>query len=228
MEQTNIIEKIKKLLNMAKRGTKHEREVAYLKAQEMMAKHHIEMDAIEEVNARRVIEVVVKLNIKSTEFAYLASVIAKNFRCENFVRYSSKRFLMPVFLGLELDVQVASEIFKDAYNYSKTESRRTANYYYREYGFSDGVAGDWILGFIEGLEAGFKSQIELSSETSLMVIMPEEVRTEYSKRRQKFANEEVKYLTINRNGDRNIHRAGYQNGYNFSTKRKQEAISFDI
>ena len=226
MEQTSVIEKIKKLLNMAKRATKHEREVAYLKAQEMMAKYHIEQDLLEESESRKVVETVVDLNVKLEVLALLADVIAQNFRCKNFVSFHNRKFIRPVFLGLELDAQVASEIFKDAYKYAKNEATRVANYYYKIKGYTDGIRNDWLIGFVRGLKQGFNDQVRLSCETSLMIIVPEEVNKHFSE--LKFTNKPLKFKSINFNGHLNVEAAGYQNGYDYSMKRRQEAIASEI
>lgn len=226
MQQENIVEKIKKLLNMAKLGSKHEREVAYLKAQEMMAKYHIEQDLLEENKFIKVVEIEVKLNVKTDVFAYLAEIIASNFKCKTYVRHSDRRYIKPVFLGLEIDAQVASEIFKDAYTFAKNESTRVANYYYKLKGYSSGVKGDWMLGFVRGLNDGFTSQIQISKETALMIVIPEEVK--YAYQEIKFSNKPLKIKSINYNGNSNIEMAGYENGYNFSMKRRQKALSEDV
>lgn len=226
MEQASVVEKIKKLLNMAKRGTKHEREVAYLKAQEMMAKYHIENDLLEEDKSAKVVQIVVDLNIKSEVLAFLSSVIAKNFRCKNFVSWSNRNFIRPVFLGLELDAQVASEIFKDAYNYAKYKASLVANYYQKTRGSSEGIRNDWLLGFVMGLDQGFKDQIQMSSDTSLMVIIPEEVNNRFQE--LTFSKIALNYKSANFNGHSSIKEAGYQNGYDYSMKRRQDAISSEI
>ena len=226
MEQAAVVVKIKKLLNMAKRGTKHEREVAYLKAQEMTAKYHIEQDLLQDNESKLVVEIEVELNVKAEIFATLAQVIAKNFRSKFYVTYHHKNFIRPVFLGLELDAQVASEIFKDAYKYIRSESTRIAHYYHKMRGYSNGIKDDWQLGFVQGLNDGFDAQIQSSDETSLMIIIPEEVKKSFQE--MTFNGKDLTLKPISYNGHSNVKDAAYQNGYDYSMKRRQQAIASDI
>lgn len=228
MEQANIIEKIKKLLNMAARATTHEKEVALFKAQEMMAKYHIEQDDLMTPEERaKVVEITVSdINCKNEIFATLSLVIAQNFRCRHFMRfggYRGARWLSPVFMGLELDATVAAVIFKDAATYAKKESDRIAHYYYNRTGQCAGVRGEWLTGFVQGLRAGFKAQVQQSSGTALMVIIPPEVNDEYNKIR--FSKKEVSSSSASRNFNDALYQAGHQSGFAFSHNRRQEALS---
>lgn len=228
MEQTNIIEKIKKLLTMAKRGTMHEKEIALFKAQEMMAKYHIEQDDLLTVEERaKVVEITVDdFNCKQELYASLAFVVAKNFRCRQFMRfggYRGAKWLSPVFMGLELDATVAAVIFRDAASYAKKESDRVAHYYYNRTGQCAGVRGEWMAGFVSGLRAGFEAQVKQSSSTAVMVIIPPEVSEAFDK--LKFSKKHVEATAASRNFNNALYQAGHQSGYEFSHNRRQAALS---
>lgn len=225
MEQENIISKIKKLLTMAERGTVHEREIAYFKSQEMMAKYHIDRSqVIAQVEQEKVVRIPVDdINVKKAWYNQLAIVIAANFRCKTYVTYSSKKWLTPVFMGMEVDAAVAVEIFKNAYTFARRESRLVANYYYTRTGTSEGVRGEWMIGFIKGIKDGFEAQIIKSTTTALMIIIPPMVEEEYNQ--IKFSKAEVSFENFSRNGSAALNRAGYQNGYDFSMGRRQAALA---
>lgn len=217
-----IIDKIMKLMTMAERGTTHEREIAYFKAQALMAKYHIEHDELFPKDSEKVIEVVVRLNVKTLAYMHLASIIASNFRCKLFTRYFNKKYIMPVFFGLEVDAKIASEIFKDAYQFAKHESNRIASYYHYHKGSSIGVKGDWLYGFISGLNEGFNKQTATSTETALMVIVPKKVLDVFAT--LKFGNDKISFNRLKGNNNASIINAGFQKGLHFSNQKQQSVL----
>ena len=219
----NIIEKIKKLLIMAEKATIHEKEVAIFKAQALMAKYHLKEEDIDLKDKMKVIELVAyDYNVKKELYAYLAQVVAKNFRCKNFYSGHGNRWY-PVFMGLEIDAQVAVEIFKTAYDFAKKETERIAHYYYNRVGHCRGVREEWLHGFVNGLRDGFEAQVKISSETAIMVVLPKEVQDAYSSK--EFSKGGLKFTSAERNGHSGLNQAGYQNGYELAHNRKQSALS---
>ena len=226
-ERKKIINRIKKLLAMVNGGTIHEKEVAIYQAQRLMAKYHIEEYQIRDFAKDKIVEVMSNVSVRKVIWQILASSIASNFRCKLY--HSSpngKRTLIrPVFMGYQTDAEVAKEIFESAFRFAKKESTRVANYYYRTEGTSFGVKDEWLVGFINGLKDGFADQVELSNESALMVIIPPEVEDVYGKKT--WANNALDPLGVNRNGNKALYDAGFNNGYAFSNNRKQSALEGD-
>lgn len=219
----NIIDKIKKLLIMGEKATIHEKEVAIFKAQALMAKYHISEQDINLKDQMKVVEITVyDFNVKKELYALLANIVAKNFRCRTYFKCAGNKYY-PVFMGMELDAEVAVEIFKNAYKIAKKETERIAHYYYNKIGHSRGVREEWLHGFVVGLRDGFKAQIELSSETAIMVVIPKEVDEAFSSK--PFSSKGATLTSAARNGHAALNKAGYQNGYDLAYKRKQEALN---
>lgn len=221
-QNTNMIEKIRKLLVMSDRATKHEREVAWFKAQQLMAKHHIEMDQVVGKKVEKIEGTAVAFSVKNPHILELALVIAMNFRCRLYFR-TGGRMIRPVFFGFESDVAVAVEIFKDAYTFAKAEAERIAHYYYNKTGSCAGVRDEWLHGFSKGLKLGFEAQVRSSEETALMIVIPQEVKDAYSK--IKFnSNKGVQVASSRRNGDYKVRQSGEQQGFEFAHGRRQGSL----
>ena len=223
-----ILSKIKKLLVMAKGGTKHEQEVAYFQAQRLMAKYHIEMQDVRDLEKEKVITTVLDehYNVKKSNLMQLQTIVGKNFRCRTYSTWPDKRTLLPSFIGLETDVNVAVEVFKSAYNYAKNEANRIATKEYKIKGHSNGVRDDFIDGFVRGLTEGFRKQVEESKETALMIVTPREVVEEYEK--IQFSTEVISTTKSKGNGDENIIRSGYEKGKLFAEGKEQQELGFSF
>lgn len=227
-DRTKILNKVKKLLAMAEGGTKHEQEVAYFQAQKLMAKYHIEMHDVRDLEKEKAITIYVgeEYNIKKDCFMKLQHIIGKNFRCKTYYSYPNKKTFLPRFVGFETDVTVAVEVFKSAYDYAKNEANRIAMREYNTYGSSMGVRDDFIDGFIAGLAEGFRKQLEESKETAIMIVIPKEVEEEYQK--ITFSLEVVKTTPSKGSGAKHIMRAGYEKGKMFAEGKEQQELGFSF
>lgn len=219
----NIISRIKKLLTMAERGTKHEKEIAFFKAQELLAKHHLSIGDVLDINKEKVANIIIEVNVKKRGYCNIANIIADNFRCMLYIQHRGSGVVYPVFLGMETDAVVAGEIAKAALAFAKKEADRVAHYYYNKTGASAGVREEWLHGFVNGLNSGFKAQVISSSETAIMVVIPKEVDDAY--KNLKFSKRRTTLTSADRNHDPNINQAGYNNGFEFANNRKQKALS---
>lgn len=227
LSQEAIIEKVKKLLVMSKKATTHEREVAYFKAQEMMAKYHLqEADVLTVEERMKVIHAhAYGINARRDVVSSLATTIARNFRCMVYWAWRGKQHCHMVFVGTEMDARVALAIFEDAYKFAEKEATRIADYQYNLVGTCEGVRGEWYTGFNSGLSKGFRDQIQTSESTAIMVIIPQEVKDDFHS--QKFSDTVFNHIAASRNGSASLFNAGYQNGYDFSMNKRQKALSED-
>lgn len=226
-DRNKIIEKIKKLLAMSEGGTKYEKETAYFQAQRLLAKYHIQMNEVEKETKEEVLTICLyEYNVKNRLYARLQTIIARNFRCEEYVSYSSKSFISPVFLGFKTDIEIAVEVFKSAYNYAKNEASRLSSKEYYRTGESTGVRGDFIAGFITGLEIGFEEQIQKSKETALMIVVPKEVNEAMEDKRKSFVNDPISFTDVKRANNSSVYIAGIEKGKLFAHGKKQQELDF--
>lgn len=197
-----IIEKIKKVLALAENNpSEHEALAAALKAQKMMAEHHIkEEDLAEEVNENNIDEVIASVGGKSQKWRIsLAVVLAKNFRCKVYLHGNDV-----VFFGYEEDTKICSEVFKSLYKIGVKLSDKKKREYREIYGTASGVRNSFCAGFVDGIKNGLEKQC-----TALMIIVPKEVNEKYD---EKFANNtRQRNASINvRNG--RLYSEGFEKG----------------
>ena len=85
--EEKIIQTIRKILELSKNNpSEEEAKSAALKAQEMLAKYHIDMREVEAIDLDTVDSIEeVKVNLPAKKWNYkLATIIANNFRCKHF------------------------------------------------------------------------------------------------------------------------------------------------
>ena len=165
----NIIAKIKKLLALASdNSSEEEAKSAALKAQELLAKHHIDMKLVENLDLDKVEEIVSnRIEVPAKKWKYvLAQIVAKNFRCA--VHTYGSSFI--VFFGHETDVAVASETFKYLFRLGDKLANREVKFAKAARRPRDGMYNNYVLGFCKGLQEAFAEQC-----TALMVVVPEDV-----------------------------------------------------
>lgn len=159
MTDKNIISKIEKLLALAGNNpSEAEAQAAMLKAQKLMAEHNLDMAQFKDQPQEKKEAVVEYLKgYHNTSWAIsLAMVICNNFRC-NLLRAPGYGL---VFVGLKEDVAICKAVFTfaaDTLDKNMMKLRRQ----YRKQGLStEGISGDYALGFIAGLKAKYKEQVE--------------------------------------------------------------------
>jgi len=159
---SRIIDKIKVMLDTTGR-TEEEAQSFFLKAQELMMKHHIEMADIEDSKKEK--KAIGSLEVDSNTYSKehkvrLLKVIAENFRCEAML-INGKMSL----LGLKEDTIIAVEVFNAAHymmaNKAYNLRRRTGN--------KDDY-GSYMDGFIYGLKKKFDEQVAAHQEWGLVVV----------------------------------------------------------
>lgn len=224
-KKKSVLEKIKKLFVMSKRGTDNEQKIAFMQAQKLMAKHHIDEVEIIDNEKLKVKELRSSYVVNSDAWLVLANVIAKNFRCENYINTirasNKKKENYVVFVGIEIDVIVAIDLFEKAYDYADYQSKNIVNWYRKHRKSSKGVRDQWLIGFIKGLDKGFEEQINLSSELAIMITIPQEVKEHFG---NLVFNGQATSRKLKGNGDSNLYMAGFENGKNFAYNKKQKVI----
>lgn len=223
MTDTKTIDKIRKLLKVANHpGTgEAEAQTFLLKAQQIMVEQGYSMEDVDgEVVGKQaaVIEGVVELLDRKEHWkGWIASVIARNFRCYTFWRGRRGKGLRQqiTFLGRESDVSIATEVYKSA---CQSVERLSEKYTLRrevERGQTFGslrqkIKTTWIGGFIEGLDQQFAAQVTANCY-ALVLVKDEGVEEQYDKLNvRKGAKSQTTY-----DGDLEAAFDGYETGKKF-------------
>ena len=212
----DVIRKIKKLLALANDGVNSEEtDTAMLLAQKMMAKHSISMKDVEYGKEKE------KTVIQGDGTAYtklqwwmksLSNIIADNFRCYSFIRHGYGKTKV-VFMGLDDDVEIAKMI----YDFAVSAIKHYSNQYVKIRGISGdrattiAVKNDYISGYMDGLRAKFKEQVQ-KEEFGLVLVKDALVVQEHSK--MKFSN--ARPSTRSTSGDAKARQRGFADGKKFS------------
>lgn len=228
MSNEKIINRIEKLLALAKSSNKNEAEAAMLKAQELLAKHKLTLADIEG-NKKDI-----KVDIKVTDFYYtsktkwkclLAKVIADNFGCYcyttlaseyNMKKYCYEKINKISFLGKDEDVNICLIVYEYALN-TVLERIKEETKIRRKNGVSAaGLATDFGFGFTAGLEAMYKEQVKSNSSYALVVV--KEAAVEEAYKNMNFTK--GRPLSQKVNGRSDGYAAGYKAGKNFSASNR--------
>lgn len=168
MENTKIVEKIKNLLDLANNNpNEHEAMAAALKAQELMAKYHVDIrDVEDEELTDEIIENEVYVGKGDKWKFMLASVIAKNFCCKPYFR---GRELL-VFYGHKKDTEIASQVFQFLFETGNKLADKCYYEYYKRHEPTKGVKNTYLNGFVYGIASVLERQC-----TALMIVTPKDV-----------------------------------------------------
>ena len=187
-----------------------------LKAQELMAKHHLSMSDIDFKEEKK--EVTDTPIYESGRMAWwikqLSMIIAKNFRCEPYI--SPGRISKLYFIGLKQDVELSKEVLNYAVDTIKYQSEAYCQRYKRP-GFNvTGIKNDWIRGFLKGLEDKFKEQVKSKGYAIILVKDALAIRAVENKGLRKGQKSKV---TTGRSTE--AREAGYREGKGFQGERKR-------
>jgi hypothetical protein len=178
--EEKIIQTIRKLLELSKNNpSEEEAKSAALKAQELLAKYHIDMKEVESIDVDAVESIEeVRVDIPAKKWKYrLATIVANNFRCKHF--YIGKSTL--VFYGHKTDADVAAEIFKYLFNVGNRLAGREVDRVFGETGTSVNVYNSFVAGFCEGIQEVLGEQC-----VALMIVTPEDVKTSFEEMSKNF------------------------------------------
>lgn len=158
-----ILDKIRKVLTLAENNpSEQEAQSALLLAQRLMVENGIAMADLKVSN--KVDEEVVSEaahDMTKTPWWYyeLARVLADNFRCKFFATTQGKGYSQVTFLGLKSDVETIKTLFNFATLTLKYQTQRLRTKYRKEGKPTDGIANDYIAGFLKGLKDKFAEQV---------------------------------------------------------------------
>ena len=191
MKTEKIIQTIKKVLELSKNNpSEDEAKAAALKAQELLAKYHIDMAEIQGIDTDTVDEICeVRVDVPSKKWKYvLADIVSDNFRCKHF--YYGKKIL--VFYGHNTDANVAAETFKYLFHVGNIHAGRMVDKVFKDTGTSAGVYNSFVSGFCKGVKEALTKQCK-----ELMVIVPQDVKDSFAERTKSCKTTTASGLTIN-------------------------------
>ena len=194
MQEVKIIQTIRKLLELSKNNpSEEEAKSAVLKAQEMLAKYHIDMKEVESIDVDTVESIEeVRVDLPAKKWKYkLAKIVADNFRCKHF--YIGKSIL--VFYGHKTDADIASETYKYLFDIGNRLAGREVDRVFGETGTSANVYNSFVAGFCAGIEEALGEQCK-----ALMIVVPEDVNTSFAEMSKNFGTMKGGALRIGING----------------------------
>ena len=217
MKNSQVIDKVKKLLALTGSPYADEAQAAMLKAQKLLLMHGLtisEVQAAEESAVKEVADEEVSIGGKRNNWweKILSKIIADNFRCVAYYRRNKPGFY---FLGLKEDVEVAKEVF----SYAVVVIRHLSSQYvkaafYRDQGKAR-IKNDYIIGFLEGLRVKFAAQVS-SKCLSLMLVKDDAVVKAADNKKLK--KDRRSRICAARDADAIA--AGYRDGEEFDPERK--------
>ena len=217
MTEKNIISKIEKLLALAGNNpSEAEAQVAMLKAQKLMAEHNLDMAQFKDQPQEKK-EAVTEYfkGYHNTGWAIsLAKVICDNFRC-NLLRAAGYGL---VFVGLKEDVAICKAVFTFAANTLDKNMMKLRRQYRKQGLPTDGISGDYAAGFIAGLKAKYKEQVE---ENDWGLVLVKDALVE--QKTQDIIDPKRKSHSLkglNRSGDMGLYTKGYLDGKNLGADQK--------
>lgn len=201
--EEKIIQTIRKVLELSKNNpSEEEAKSAALKAQELLAKYHIDMKEVESIDIDTVESIEeVRVTLQAKKWKYkLATIVANNFRCKHF--YIGKSVL--VFYGHKTDADVAAETFKYLFDVGNRLAGREVDRVFAETGTSANVYNSFVAGFCAGIEESLGEQCK-----ALMIVTPEDVKTSFAEMSKNFGTMNCGSLRI---GGNEHCREVYENG----------------
>lgn len=177
MDNEKVIVKIKKVLELSKNNpSPEEAKAAALQAQKLLAKYHIDMAEVEDVDldeTESIDEVKIVVG-KGKKWKYsLAGIVARNFRCRHFY-YGTSTI---VFYGHKTDAEVASATFQSLFKLGNKLAQQEYLKVRRAGGITDGVFSSYAMGFCSGINSALSEQC-----TALVLTVPDDVKDAYENR----------------------------------------------
>lgn len=178
----NLVQKLFNLGDKERNNSDQEAEAAILKAQKLMAKYDI---SLEEVQEEKGPEYAHEICEHKWNYGYrvpLAQVLAKNFRCELFMRGKSI-----VFMGHKMDAAICRQTFEFAYKFIMKRGNQEYNRRY-EMGYTTrGVFNSYARGFIIGLKKSLDEQC-----VALAIVTPPDVTAKFKEMSEGWKQKTIK------------------------------------
>lgn len=204
-EKSSVIDTIKKLLSLADKSRNtnvHETEAAALKAQELMAKHNIDIREAEEGGEEEIPDYKLEECDSSRKWKHiLSSIVAKNFRCRCFWRNNT----FVAFYGFKADVEASHEVYKFLFKMGNRLAKKECREARNENGYADRVYNTFISGFLRGLSSKFDEQC-----VALAIVTPPEVEKAYEEFSKNFKRSSHTITADRRQAD--VYQRGFEAG----------------
>lgn len=212
MSREQVIEKVRKCLELAKSDNEHEAFSAMQFARKLLAKHNLEMSDVEieiENNSDEVINECV-FETKKKGILIIANVVAENFKCKSYYINGSPMRIQ--FVGKEFDLQIAKEVFTTALISAKKLCKKTIDNMKKNKENTRGAEQDYYIGFSKGLKEALK-ELEEENESYALALQTPVVVLDYMKELNLRKGKSVKV-----NGSR-AYSEGYNDGKTFNVKK---------
>jgi len=213
-----MVEKISNLLDLANNNpNEHEALAAALKAQELMAKYHIELADLNHDSGVEIVEEFCKVEGSgpSKWRARLANVIAENFCCQVYLKETYLNSYV-VFYGYEHDARIAKEVFSFLFN-AGIRLARHEYYVAKKAGkYTKYVMNTYLLGFCQGI-----SEVLAKQCTALMVVTPQEVKDSFEEMTKGFRHVQS---TMKTRRDSDLYERGIRDGRDTVNSRSIEKV----
>lgn len=213
-DKEKILDKVKKLLALGdakKNDSDEEAKAALLKAQELMAKHDISIEEVEEQEGEQYSHEECE---HKWDYAYripLAGVLSQNFRC---MMYCLGKKI--VFMGHPSDAKICKATFEFAYQFIMRKGSAIYNKRYAMGLTTKGVFNSYAHGFITGLKEAFDVQCK-----ALAIVTPKDVVDEFANMTKGWHSKRAKNLA----GDvtsADVYHEGRKDGKSFMDRRSLE------
>lgn len=217
MTDNNIISKIEKLLALAGNNpSEAEAQAAMLKAQKLMAEHNLDLAQFKDKpqEKKEAIKDYVE-GYHNTNWAIsLAKVICDNFRC-NLLKAPHYGL---VFVGLKEDVAICKAVFIFAAQTLDKNMKKLRRQYRKQGLPTDGISGDYSTGFIAGLKAKYKEQVDKNNWGLVLVkdALVEQLTKDIADTKKKASSGK----RLNCSGNPELYAKGYRDGKNLGANQK--------
>lgn len=212
MKNEKIIEKIKNLLDLSRNNpNENEAMAAALKAQELMAKYHVD---VRDVEGEELTEEIVRKQVvvgKGDKWKFmLSTIVAKNFCCKV---YSLGNDTI-VFYGYEKDAEIASRVFEFLFKTGNKLADRCYYEYYKKGKPTKGIKNQYLFGFCDGVKEILDRQC-----TALLIVTPKEVEESF-KEMTKHMKSRTSRMTMQQ--DAHAYEKGLREGHDVANARSIE------
>lgn len=217
MTDNKIISKIEKLLALAGNNpSEQEAQAALLKAQQLMAEHNLDMTQFQDRPQEK--KEATKDYIQgyhNTQWAIsLARVICDNFRC-NLLRAPGYGLVL---VGLKEDVSICKAVFTFAAKTLEKNMMKLRRQYRKQGLSTEGISGDYSLGFIAGLRAKYQEQVDKNNWG--LVLVKDALVEQLTKEITDPKGRRTQGKTLKRSGNSDLYFKGYLDGNHLGDNQK--------
>jgi len=216
MVDEKLLAKIHNLFKLAENNTnQNEAQNAMLKAQQLMAQNGIEQSEVHQIlKPKEVIQDhITDVRRLSWWEKNLASIIARNFRCEIYISKVRYKGGSIVFLGLKDDVQLAKMVYNFATAAIQNDTTKFVKQYKKQYVvYNVGIKNDFLNGWLKGLDTKYKEQVS-QNNWGLVLVKDPLIKQEMDKMKLRKGQSS----SITRGHNNNAYGKGFENGSKFNS-----------